>query len=70
MIANNWEKIFDTSFEHRAEIVCEYLKQMGIEAVILNKQDSVYHFGKYQVHVPANKAVEATEILQNEIYFE
>lgn len=70
MVFDNWEKIFETSFQHRAEIVQDYLEQQGISAVIINKQDSSYHFGKYELYVPSKDAIIAKTIVVNEIYFE
>ncbi|MCU0339195.1 MAG: DUF2007 domain-containing protein [Spirosomaceae bacterium] len=70
MIPQNWEKVYTTSFQHRAEIVCDYLQQQNIAAVVINKQDSSYLFGKCEVYVPAESAALAQIILTNEIHFE
>jgi len=69
MVPSNWEKVFETSFQHRAEIVREYLEQQGISAVIINKQDSSYHFGKCELYVPVEDAIIAKTIVVNEISF-
>ena len=70
MIPSNWEKVFETSFQHRAEIAREYLEQQGISAVIINKQDSSYHFRKCELYVPVKDAIIAKTIVVNEISFE
>ncbi|AYQ34070.1 MULTISPECIES: DUF2007 domain-containing protein [Runella] len=70
MTVDNWEKIFETSFQHRAEIVREYLEQQSISGVVINKQDSSYHFGKYELYVPLKDAIIAKTIVENEISFE
>lgn len=70
MVFDKWEKIFETSFQHRAEIVRDYLEQQGFSAVIINKQDSSYHFGKYELYVPVKDAIIAKTIVVNEISFE
>jgi hypothetical protein len=70
MVFDNWEKIFETSFQHRSEIVRDYLEQQGFSAVIINKQDSSYHFGKYELYVPVKDAIIAKTIVVNEISFE
>ncbi|AEI49396.1 putative signal transducing protein [Runella slithyformis] len=69
MIPSHWEKVFETSFQHRAEIAREYLEQQGISAVIINKQDSSYHFGKCELYVPVKDAIIAKTIIVNEISF-
>ncbi|MFN8346509.1 MAG: DUF2007 domain-containing protein [Spirosomataceae bacterium] len=70
MVLDNWEKIFETGFPHRAEIVRDYLEQQEITAVIINKQDSNYHFGKCELYVPVSDAIIAKTIVMNEICFE
>ncbi|MFN4145801.1 MAG: putative signal transducing protein [Runella sp.] len=70
MALNNWEKIFETSFPHRAEIVQDYLEQQGISVVVVNKQDSSYHFGKCELYVSIQDAIIAKTIVANEISFE
>lgn len=70
MTPKNWEKVYATSFQHRAEIVCEYLQQEGIAAVVVNKKDSSYLFGKCEVYVPAPNVAAAQTLLTNEIHFE
>jgi hypothetical protein len=70
MVFDHWEKIFETSFQHRAEIVRDYLEQQGFSAVIINKQDSNYHFGKCELYVPVTDAIIAKTIVVNEICFE
>lgn len=69
MVLDNWQKIFDTSFAHQAEIVQGYLEQQDIAAVIINKQDSSYHFGRYELYVPLKDAIIAKTIIVNEISF-
>jgi hypothetical protein len=70
MVVDNWGKIFETSFQHRAEIVREYLEQQSFSAVIISKQDSSYHFGKYELYVPLKDAIIAKTIVENEISFD
>ena len=70
MTVDNWEKIFETSFQHRSEIVREYLEQQSISGVVINKQDISYHFGKYELYVPLKDAIIAKTIVENEISFE
>ncbi|MCW8311040.1 DUF2007 domain-containing protein [Sphingobacterium thalpophilum] len=62
---NDWKriKIFTNAIE--AEIVKQMLEENGIPAVVLNKQDSSYLFGKIELYVNEN-AIEIAERLIEE----
>lgn len=70
MVLDNWLKIYETPFAHQAEITQGYLEQQDITAVIINKQDSNYHFGRYELYVPLKDSIIAKTIIANEISFE
>ncbi|EOZ96518.1 hypothetical protein A33Q_2288 [Indibacter alkaliphilus LW1] len=54
----------------RAEIVKGVLEEKNIQAVILNKKESVYQIhGQYEVMVPITDALTAINIVKNEITF-
>jgi hypothetical protein len=57
-----WTKIYTTSDPIKAELIKQLLEENGIEAVLLNKQDSSYLFGEVQVLVP-EKDSQATQKL-------
>ncbi|WP_291784297.1 DUF2007 domain-containing protein [Cecembia sp.] len=66
----NWKKVYENSSPVRAEIVKGVLEDNGIQAVILNKKESVYQiFGNHEVMVPVNDALRAVNIVKNEISF-
>ncbi|HZI00338.1 MAG TPA: DUF2007 domain-containing protein [Flavisolibacter sp.] len=66
---NNWQQVYTTSSSHQAEIVKGVLETHSIPAVVLNRKDSSYHFGHFEVHVPAEDLVEASKIIADEISF-
>ncbi|TAF94512.1 MAG: DUF2007 domain-containing protein [Cytophagia bacterium] len=70
MVLDNWLKIYETPFAHQAEIMQGYLEQQDIAAVIINKQDSSYHFGRYELYVSLKDGIIAQTIIANEISFE
>lgn len=47
----NWVKIRTYSKAIEAEIVKQMLEENGVAAVLLNKQDSSYLFGKIELYV-------------------
>jgi len=66
----NWIKVFESSAQVRAEIVKGVLEEHGIQAVVLNKMETVYKlFGTYQVLVQRENSILASTIVQNEITF-
>lgn len=66
----NWIKVFESSMQVRAEIVKGVLEEHQIQAVVLNKKETIYQiFGNYEVHVQRGNMMTATNIIQNEISF-
>jgi hypothetical protein len=66
----NWIKVFEDQSQIRAEIVKGVLEENEISAVVLNKQESVYKLtGTYEVLVPNEEFMAATQLIQNEITF-
>lgn len=66
----NWQKVFEDGSPVRAEIVKGVLEENDIQAVILNKKESVYQIhGHYEVLVPTSEALVAINIVKNEITF-
>lgn len=66
----NWIKVFETEAQVRAEIVKGVLEEHGIQAVVLNKKETVYKiFGTYHVLVQRDDSILASTIVQNEITF-
>lgn len=63
----DWIKIRTYINAIEAEIVSQMLIGNGIPAVILNKQDSSYHFGKLELYVAQeNKSAAEELIIENE----
>jgi len=63
---DNWVSIFSSDKPWQAEIAKQILFENGIEAVIINKQDSSYRlFGDVEVYVSQNDAEKSKELLKN-----
>ena len=67
---SNWISVYSTQAAHRAEIVKAVLEEEGFSPVIINKKDSSYKFGYYEVHVAREEALSASNLIRNEIEFE
>jgi hypothetical protein len=64
-MSQNWTKVYTTSDPTKAELSKQLLEESGIEAVLLNKQDSSYHFGVVQVLVPEKDSQAAQKLLSD-----
>jgi hypothetical protein len=59
----NWTKIFSGSSDYNAELIKGMLNENDIEAIIINKQDSAYHFGEIELYVKVDQVMEAKRLL-------
>ena len=66
----DWQTVFKTDSNYRAEIVKDRLIDLGIEAVIMNKKDSNYHFGYFEVMVQPDSVIKALQAIERDIKFE
>jgi hypothetical protein len=62
---NDWVKIFSSSKQYEVEIINGMLEENGIESVIMNKQDSNYFFGEYELYVMRDEILRAKTLIQN-----
>lgn len=62
---NNWEMVFRTDSPVTADIIRDMLDVNGVNAVIMNKQDSAYKvLGYFEVMVPEAEAEKAKQLLE------
>jgi hypothetical protein len=62
---NDWVVIFTTSKQYEAEIINGLLSENEIESVVVNKQDSSYLFGEYELFVNRDDILRAKTLIQN-----
>lgn len=67
---NNWQKVYAADQMVRAEIVKAILEDHELQPVIINKKDSAYHLGQYEVHVEPDSVLKAIKIIKDDIRFE
>ena len=67
----DWVVVYRSSINSRTEIVKGVLNSQGIEAVIVNKKDSMIALSKgdIEVMVPRSKVLKAMKIVNDEIAF-
>lgn len=64
---NDWIMVFSTGNAYRAQFARDILGEEGIDAVIINKTDSVYLHpsGFIEVHVRRNDVIKAMHLLKS-----
>jgi hypothetical protein len=61
---SRWEVVYSTNLMYKAEIMRGLMEEEGIQAVIVNKQDSSYiSFGEIEVMVPFQEVLFAKQIM-------
>jgi len=64
-----WQKVYTTSMKYRAEIVKAVLEDSRLNPVLIDKQDTSYHFGAIELYVAPNEVISALKIIENDISF-
>jgi len=63
---DNWVSVYSTDKPWQAEIARQVLSENGVEAVVINKQDSSYHvFGDVELYVSREAVEKSKELLKN-----
>ncbi len=66
---SNWQKVYTTDLQYRANIVKSVLAEHNIQAVIIDKKDSAYHFGHFEVYIAPEQVLTAIKIIEDGISF-
>lgn len=66
---SKWQKVYSTNILHRAEIVKAVLEDNGLQPVIINKKDQLYHLGHYEIHTSPEDVIKAIKIIKDDIQF-
>ena len=63
LIMNHWEKIYSSHKLYEVESRRIYLQEHGIQSVVMDKRDSMYHFGSSELHVTTQDVFNAVQLL-------
>lgn len=66
----DWVLVYESPNEVRVEIVRTVLEDSQIPVVLMDKKDSSYQFGSYQLYVNQQFITEATKIIKHDLEFE
>ncbi len=64
-VVANWTKIHVTPQLFEAQAIQAFLSANQVEAILLNKQDSMYKFGEIEIYVKEQDAVAAVQLLNS-----
>ncbi len=64
-MSDDWVSVFITGQYYLAQIARNHLSDKGIDAVIINKQDSNYLFGDVELYVRKEDFIKAKYILKS-----
>lgn len=60
----DWVKVFSTDQSYKAEIAKSLLEDDGIQAVVINKKDTLYKsFGEVELYVKRDYVLQAKKLL-------
>ncbi|HNW89471.1 MAG TPA: DUF2007 domain-containing protein [Bacteroidales bacterium] len=62
---NDWVLIYETDKNFEIEIIRGMLEEHGIDAVIVNKKDSVYLIGNFELYVSSDDLMLAKTLIMN-----
>ena len=60
---NDWIEVYSTNDIFKAEVIKNMLISKNIEAIIMNQQDSSYHFGTAKIYTKKENIFKAKEII-------
>ena len=66
----NWKTVFKTDKLYQVQIVKDYLEEKELNPIIVDKKDSAYQFGYYEIVVTVNNVIRAIKLLEDDIKFE
>ena len=61
----NWKIIYASNARYQCEMLVQQLESANIHAVLLDKQDSSYHFGQVEVYVAQADMTAAQNLMQS-----
>jgi hypothetical protein len=66
----NWKTIYKTDKLYQAQIVKDYLQDKELQPIIVDKKDSAYQLGFYEIVVTVNEVMRAIKLIEDDIKFE
>lgn len=66
----NWKTVYKTDKLYQAQIVKDYLQDKELQPIIVDKKDSAYQLGYYEIVVTVDEVMRAIKLIEDDIKFE
>jgi hypothetical protein len=66
----NWKTVYKTEKLYQAQIVKDYLQDKDLQPIIVDKKDSAYQLGFYEIVVTVDEVMRAIKLIEDDIKFE
>jgi hypothetical protein len=66
----DWQIIYKTGNGFHAEMVKGILDENEMQPVLVDKKDTSYHFGLFEIYVAPENVMRALKIIEHDIRFE
>ena len=66
----NWKTVYKTEKLYQAQIVKDYLQDKELQPIIVDKKDSAYQLGFYEIVVTVDEVMRAIKLIEDDIKFE
>jgi len=66
----NWKTVYKTDKLYQAQIVKDYLQDKELQPIIVDKKDSAYQLGFYEIVVTVDEVMRAIKLIEDDIKFE
>ena len=63
---NSWQLIYSSPYNYQVELAKAVLSNHDIESVILNRKDSAYLIGEFELYVLPEDVLRAKQIINKE----
>ena len=67
---SRWQTVYKSRLLYKAEIVKGVLSEKDLNPILIDKQDSAYKIGYFEVMVNPEEVLRAIKIIENEINIE
>tara|TARA_B100000809_G_scaffold62197_1_gene58980 strand:+ start:5220 stop:5429 length:210 start_codon:yes stop_codon:yes gene_type:complete len=65
----DWVKLYENNLLHRVQIVKDFLEDNEIDCFLVDKKDSAYQFGSYQLFVKRDNVLIANKLIDDHLIF-
>lgn len=67
---SNWQTVYKTDQLYKAEIVKDCLQNSSLHPIIVDKKDSAYLIGYYEIRVLNDNVLKALKLIEDDVKFE